>query len=79
MEKLLEIGNKYAEKSNWKDFSLVKFCLCAIGIIIGTFIPKNKKKDVRIILGFVFGITYIALMTKVIKVMKSLNIRCKGN
>ena len=27
MKKLLEIGNRYAEQSNWTDFALTKICL----------------------------------------------------
>ena len=45
MKKLLELGNRYAENSDWKDFALTKFCLCAMGILIGLKIPTNKKKQ----------------------------------
>lgn len=51
MNKLLEIGNRYAEQSDWKDFALTKICLCAMGILIGVKIPNNKKKPVEIISG----------------------------
>ncbi len=36
MNKLFELGNQYVKESDWKDLALVKFCLCAMGIIIGT-------------------------------------------
>ena len=35
MKRILEIGNRYAEQSDWKDFALTKICLCAMGILIG--------------------------------------------
>ena len=44
MKKLLELGNDYAANSDWTDFALAKFCLCAMGILIGIGIPVKKKK-----------------------------------
>jgi len=44
MNKLLELGNRYAKKSDWKDFALLKVCLCAMGILIGVSIPKKKMR-----------------------------------
>ena len=72
MKKILEIGNRYAEQSDWKDFALTKFCLCAMGILIGLKIPTNKKKTTAIISGGVFGVTYVVLMAKVFKIVKNM-------
>ena len=72
MKKFLEIGNRYAENSDWKDFALTKFCLCAMGILIGLKIPTNKKKVTAIISGGVFGATYMVLMTKVFNIVKDM-------
>lgn len=72
MKKLLELGNRYAENSDWKDFALTKFCLCAMGILIGLKIPTNKKKTLAVISGGVFGITYVVLMSKVFKIIKEM-------
>lgn len=44
MKKLLELGNDYAANSDWTDFAIAKFCLCAMGILIGIGIPVKKKK-----------------------------------
>ena len=33
---------------NWRDLALVKLCLCALGVIIGLCVPKEKKKIVLI-------------------------------
>ena len=64
MKRLLELGNQYVRESDWKDLALVKFCLCAVGIMIGIQIPtKHKKVVVAGALG-VFVVTYIPLMTK---------------
>ena len=68
MNKLLELGDRYAESSSWKDFALVKFCLFAMGLIAGTKVPeKHKKNAVRGAL-CVFAATYIPLMAKVFRI-----------
>lgn len=72
MKKLLELGNQYAKKSDWKDFALVKLCLCSMGMIIGTLIPNRHKNPSRIISGCVFGITYGLLMSKMIRIVKDM-------
>ncbi len=74
MKNLFELGNQYAKESDWKDFALLKFCLCAVGIMIGTQVtPKYKKIVVRASAG-VFIATYIPLMMKVCKIMMRDNI-----
>lgn len=72
MKKFLEIGNKYAEQSDWKDFALTKICLCAMGILIGLKITDNRKKPIAIIAGISFLVTYALLMTKVFKIVKAM-------
>ena len=72
MKKFLEIGNRYAEQSDWKDFALTKICLCAMGILIGLKISDNKKKPIAIIAGISFLVTYTLLMTKVFKIIKEM-------
>ena len=68
MKSLFELGNQYVRESDWKDLALVKFCLCAMGIMIGTQVPtKHKKVVVAGALG-VFVATYIPLMTKLFKI-----------
>ena len=70
MKYLLEMGNAYAKESDWKDFALVKFCLCAMGIAIGTQVaPKYKRIVTWASLG-VFVATYIPLMAKVCRIMR---------
>ena len=72
MKKLFDLGNRYAKQSDWKDFALLKFCLCALGILIGTFIPQDGICIVRIVAVAVFAVTYIILMKKVFKVLKDM-------
>lgn len=70
MKKIFEYANDYAKQSTWKDFALVKFCLCAIGVIIGVLLPKSFQTVALIIAGGIFVITYIPLMIKFIKIIK---------
>lgn len=72
MKRFLEIGNRYAEQSDWKDFALTKICLCAMGILIGLKISEDKKKPTAIVSSTVFGGTYALLMTKVFKIVKEM-------
>ncbi len=69
MKKLFDYATAYAKQCSWKDFALIKFCLCAIGIIIGVLLPKTVIKPTLIIAGVVFIITYIPIMVKFIKVV----------
>lgn len=68
MKKWLECANQYVEESDWKDISLLKLCLCAIGIMIGLSIPKEKKEAPFAVAGFVFIVTYIPLMAKFLNI-----------
>ena len=72
MKQLLELGNRYAARSSWKDFALVKFCLCAIGVMIGANIPKKNKRGAMAAAGGVFAATYIPLMKKVFSIAKEM-------
>ena len=73
MRKLLEIGNRYAKESTWKDFALVKFCLFAMGLaagtqVAGTQVPDKYKKAAVGAAAGVFAVTYVPLMTKVFRI-----------
>lgn len=69
MKKFFKLGDQYAAESTWKDFALVKFCLCAMGVIIGTMIPKKHKQTALRAAGTVFLATYIPLMAKVFRIL----------
>lgn len=69
MKNIFELGNRYANESSWKDFALLKFCLCAMGIIIGTNVTPKYKKTATIISAVVFIAAYIPLMTKLFKII----------
>lgn len=71
MKKLIELGNLMAKNSTWKDFALVKFCLCAMGVIIGVLLPKEAKQAALIIGIVIFIATYIPLMYRFFRIVKN--------
>ncbi|MDD2959646.1 MAG: permease of phosphate ABC transporter [Lachnospiraceae bacterium] len=68
MKKLFVCADQYLKESDWKNLALVKFCLCAVGIMIGLMVPKGKKKYPFLIALTVFIISYIPLMIKFIRI-----------
>ena len=72
MKLFLELGNRYAAKSDWKDFALTKLCVCAIGVMIGSCISANNRKKVMAIAGGVFTATYVPWMKKVFAIEKEM-------
>lgn len=69
MKSLLNYADRYLQKSDWKDLTMIKFCLFSMGILAGTYIPQKKKENARIIALIVFVGTYIPLMAKFFKVI----------
>ena len=68
MKALLDLGNRYASKSTWKDYALVKFCLFSMGLAAGTMVDEKYKKAVIGVSAGVFALTYVPLMTKMCKI-----------
>lgn len=71
MKKLFGFADEYLRQSDWRDLALVKFCLMSIGLMIGMFIPKEKRKLVLPIAGGVFLLTYVPLMSKFFRIILS--------
>ena len=69
MKYFLDLGNRYMQESDWKDLSLLKFCLFAMGLLIGTQVTEKQKKPVIGVSLGVFIATYILLMLKLFKIM----------
>ncbi len=69
MKTLFTYANEYVRQSDWKDMALLKFCLCAAGLLIGVAVPKKAKKPVAFGAMAVFIATYIPLMTKFLRIL----------
>lgn len=65
---LFDYGNAFVRKSDWKDLAVLKFCLCAMGIMIGCRVPEKYRKPVIAGSAVVFFAAYIPLMYKFFKV-----------
>lgn len=68
MKNLFLIANEYVNQSDWKDLAMLKFCLFAMGLAIGLFVPSKAKKVVLMTSVCVFVVTYLPLMAKFFKV-----------
>ncbi len=66
---LFNAADRYLQKSDWRDLALIKFCVAAIGFLVGLSIPKEKRKLPAILAVLVFIATYIPLMTKFFSVL----------
>lgn len=72
MKFFFELGNQYAKKSSWLDFALTKFCLFAMGILVGLVIPQKCKKAAAKAASAVFTATYLPLMGKILWIAKGM-------
>ena len=69
MKKLLSYADRYCHQSSWKDLALLKFCLCAVGVVIGLLIPAHRRKAVLFAALAVFAGTYVPLMYDFLSLM----------
>ena len=42
---LFDRADRYAAQSTWRDFALVKLCLCSMGVLLGLLVPARRKKS----------------------------------
>ncbi|MBQ7778631.1 MAG: permease of phosphate ABC transporter [Oscillibacter sp.] len=64
MRGLLEAVDLYLKDCGWKDLALFKFCVCAVGVLVGLAMPWRRKWTVAWIASLVFVTTYVPLMGK---------------
>ncbi len=62
MKQLFHCADRYIQSSDWRMLAGLKFCLCAIGVLLGLTIPQKHKKTAAAAAGGVFLSTYIPLM-----------------
>ncbi|MEG2349531.1 MAG: hypothetical protein RSB57_03340 [Hungatella sp.] len=73
MKKLLGIAQEYLDQMSLCDVGLLKFCLCAAGMLIGIAIPKKGKTGVAIVASGVFVITYVLLILPLLELIQKKN------
>ena len=70
--KLFDAANQYVKESGWKTIAMLKFCLCSMGVMIGVLLPQAVKSAALMIAAAVFAVTYIPLMIRFYKILKSM-------
>lgn len=70
MKCFVELGNRYVKESDWKTVALLKFCLCAMGVMIGLKVPRRRRGMVGCIAFSVFLATYVPLMWKLVELVR---------
>ncbi len=68
MKKIFAIADEYLKQSDWKTLALLKFCLCAVGVMVGLALPKKTHRIAAFSATAVFAATYIPLMLKLFKI-----------
>ena len=63
MKKLFACANAYLASRDWKMVAVLKFCLLALGLLLGLCVPARHKKKAAAVGGAMFALTYIPLMT----------------
>lgn len=64
MNRLFDSANRYLQACSWRDIALLKFCLCAMGVLVGVALPAKAKKPAAWVGVAVFVVTYVPLMHK---------------
>ena len=62
MKRLFDCADRYIQSRDWKMLAGLKFCLCAIGVLLGLLVPGKHKKCAAAGAFGVFLATYIPLM-----------------
>lgn len=71
MKKLIYYADRYVKESNWKQITLLKFCLLSLGICMGLSIPAKKKTGIFRIAFMVFLVTLIPLLLPLIRIIRA--------
>ncbi|MGI5962102.1 MAG: permease of phosphate ABC transporter [Lawsonibacter sp.] len=61
---LLRRADRCAAQSTWRDLALLKFCLAALGVLIGLSIPVRQRRGATLLAGLVFLPTYLLLLLR---------------
>ena len=66
MKWLMDAADRYLRDCTWKDIAVLKFCLLALGVLLGIAGPARKKTASAWAASLVFVGTYVPLMSKVL-------------
>ena len=69
MNRLTDAANRYLKDCTWKDIAVLKFCLLALGVLLGIAVPARKKKASAWAASLVFLAAFVPLMAKFLPYM----------
>ena len=69
MNKLFTAADRYLQDSDWKTIAVLKFCLIALGMMLGMAVPRERRKPFLIGAAVVFVATYVPLMVKLVRIL----------
>ena len=69
IEQVMDTANTYIKDSDWTDLALIKFCMLAIGVIIGATVCGKKKVPVIVISSIVFVVTLIPILIRFLPIL----------
>ena len=64
MNRLTDAADRYLKNCSWKDISLLKGCLIALGMLLGIAVPARRKKASAWVASLIFVAAYVPLMAK---------------
>ena len=64
MKRLMDAADWYLKNCTCKDIAVLKFCLIALGVMLGIAVPARKKTVSAWLASLVFVGTYVPLMSK---------------
>jgi len=70
--KLFDATDLYLKQSTWKTIAALKFCLLSLGVIAGMLLPQRHKLTIIAVCAAIFALTYIPLMRKLIRIVKTM-------
>lgn len=62
MQKLFDWADGCIRQWDWKDVALLKFCMLALGILVGLALPHRGRRLAKQICAEVFVLTWATLM-----------------
>lgn len=64
MNRLTGAADRYLKDCTWKDISVLKFCLIALGTLLGIAVPARRKRAAAWAASVAFAAAYVPLMAK---------------
>ncbi len=64
MKNLFGLAEEYTRQADWQDLAELKFCMCALGVLLGLVVPRRWRKKAGRGAAALFVATCIPQMTR---------------